>query len=418
MRNPFIKVLSIPSFSLLLASEFFSQLAMNLLNFSLLLIVFSVANSNTAVAGVALSFMLPALFFGILAGVYVDRWNKKNVLFVSNIFRAILTFPLAFLFHQLLPVYVLSFLISSATQFFIPAETPMIPLLVEKDLLFPANALFSVIMFGSILIAYAMSGPLILVFGRSTIFIILTAFFGLASIFSFLIRIKAKDRTIIDAQKVGLFKDAKNAFSIIAKTKKIYKALFLMTFLQTLILVIAVIGPGYARSILHIRIEQFSILFVIPAVLGMATGAILIGNFLHAKPKNIITKVGLVIMGITFLIFPYGSRVASRDIIITLNHSLPHFLRIDILHIMMVMAFILGFSFALVFVPSNTIIQEETTDEFRGKVYGALNTLVGAASIIPILAVGSLSDIIGVGKVLSGIGIIVLVIAFARFVGE
>ncbi len=418
MNNPFIKVLSNPSFAFLLLSEFFSQISVNLLSFSLLLVVFSVANSNTAVSGVALSFMLPSLFFGVLAGVLVDRWNKKTVLFTSNLARAVLAFFLVFAYHSLIPVYIISFLSFTATQFFIPAETPMIPLLVPKKLLFSANALFSVIMFGSILIAYAVSGPLILLVGKTNLFVILTIFFILAAIFAFLIRAKDRDKTIAQAQSLGLFRDAQNAFTLIAKTKKIYKALFLLTFLQTLILMIAVIGPGYARDILHIKVEEFSILFVIPAVLGMATGAILIGNFLHTRPKSIITKIGLIIMGITFILFPYGSKVSSREFIHTLNTYLPQTFEVNIIHIMVVLAYVLGFSFALVFVPSNTIIQEETTDEFRGKVYGALSTLAGAASIIPVLAVGTLSDIFGVAKVLTGIGIIVLVIAFARLVGE
>ena len=418
MKSPFFKVLSNRSFAFLLTAEFFSQLSMNLLNFSLLLIVFSVANSNTAVSGVALSFMLPALFFGLLAGVYVDRWNKKNVLFISNVIRGVLIILLVFLYKQLAPVYILSFLISTVTQFFIPAETPMIPLLVKKELLFPANALFSVIMFGSILIAYASSGPLILFFGRENLFWILTAFFALAAFFSFIIKLERPDKTILKAEKIGLFKDAKNAFSIISKTKKIYRSLLLITFLQTLILMIAVIGPGYARDILHIKAEQFSILFVIPAVLGMAVGAALIGNFLHTKPKSVITKFGLVIMGITLILFPYGSKVASRDFIHDLNNFLPHTLDVTIIHIMVVLAFVLGFAFALVFVPSNTIIQEETTDEFRGKIYGALNTLSGAVSIIPVLAVGSLSDMFGVGKVLTSIGIFVIIVAFVRFVDK
>ncbi len=418
MRNPFIKVLSNPSFAFLLLSEFFSQLSVNLLSFSLLLVVFSVANSNTAVSGVALSFMLPSLFFGVLAGVLVDRWNKKNVLFFSNITRAILAFFLIFTYRELLPVYIISFLCFTATQFFIPAETPMIPLLVEKKLLFSANALFSIIMFGSILIAYAASGPLILLVGKTNLFALLTIFFILASVFAFLIRTKTHDKTIIEAEKLGLFRDAQNAFSLIAKTKKIYKALFLMTFLQTLILMIAVIGPGYARDILHIKVEEFSILFVIPAVLGMATGALLIGNYFHTRPKSIITKIGLIIMGITFILFPYGSAVASREFIHTLNTYLPHTFEVNIIHIMVVLAAVLGFSFAFVFVPSNTIIQEETTDEFRGKVYGALSTLAGAVSIIPVLAVGTLADVFGVAKVLTGIGITVLIIAFARLVGE
>lgn len=417
-KNPFFKVLAIPSFAFLLASEFFSQIAINLLSFTLLIVVFTVANSNTAVSGVALAFIFPSLFFGIAAGVLVDRWDKKKVLFLSNLSRALFVAFLIFLYKDLASIYILTFLIFTATQFFIPAETPMIPLLVKKTELYSANALFSIIMFGSILIAYAISGPLILLLGDKNLFILLTIFFILAALFAFLIKSVDRDKTIVEAKRLGMFRDVRSALSLITKTKKIYKALLLLTFLQTLVLMIAVIGPGYARDILKIKVEEFSILFVIPAVLGMAIGAFLIGNFLHTRPKHIVTKIGLVIMGITFILFPYGSKLTSREFVQNLNLILPPVFEVNIIHIMVVLAFILGFSFAFVFIPSNTIIQEETTDEFRGKVYGALSTLGGAMSIVPVLAVGTLADTIGVAKVLTGIGVLVLIIAFARFIGE
>ena len=140
MANPFLKVLSIPSFSYLLISEFFSQFAMNLLNFILLIVVFQLSGSNIAVAGVVLSFTLPSILFGIIAGVYVDKWNKKHVLVYTNILRALAVFPLIFVSRELALVYTLSFLVSLITQFFIPAETPIIPLLVPKKNLITATS--------------------------------------------------------------------------------------------------------------------------------------------------------------------------------------------------------------------------------------------------------------------------------------
>lgn len=106
---------------------------MNLLNFILLIVVFNLSNSNIAVAGVVLSFTVPSILFGILAGVYVDKWNKKNVLVYTNALRAVAVFPLIFVSHQLFFVYGLSFLVSLITQFFIPAETPIIPHIDRKS---------------------------------------------------------------------------------------------------------------------------------------------------------------------------------------------------------------------------------------------------------------------------------------------
>ncbi len=116
------------------------------------------------------------------------------------------------------------------------------------------------------------------------------------------------------------------------------------------------------------------------------------------------------------LMLPYGSKVTSREIVHKLNTFLPTILDINILHIMVVLAFFLGVANALIFVPSNTLIQEETTDDVRGKIYGGLNAFVGLLSLIPIIAVGWLADMYGVAKVMTGIGIVILLVGFIRLI--
>ncbi len=413
MRNPLIAALKTPPFLFLLISEFFSQFAMNLLNFILLIVVFSLSKSNIAVAGVVLSFTLPSIIFGIIAGAYVDKWNKKNVLVVTNALRAVAAFPLIFVSHEIFIVYVLSFIVSLITQFFIPAETPIIPLLVKKDLLLSANALFSMGIFGSIIIAYALSGPILLIVGKSNVFLLIAFLFALSSVFAFLIRVKSEK---IDAKKnsINLLDEIKDSFSLMRTENKIYHSLFLLTLLQTLILIIAVVGPGYATDVLHIQVEKFPILFVTPAMLGMAGGSAIIGNFLHKKSKVMLAKVGLLLTGIVVLFFPYGSVLTSRQFVQALNSHLPHYFDITIVHIMLVMAVAIGFAFSMVFVPSNTILQEETTDDQRGKIYGSLNALVGVVSIIPVLGVGFLADRLGVSHVITLIGVCLIGISLLR----
>ncbi len=398
MQNPLITVLRIPSFFSLVISEFFSQFAMNLLNFILLIVVFQISSSNLAVAGVVLSFTLPSIFFGIIAGVYVDKWNKKNVLIYTNSLRALVAFPLIFISHELFLVYLLSFLISLITQFFVPAETPIIPHLVPKKLLLPANALFSMGIFGSIIVAYALSGPLLLLLGKTNVFILITILFAISAFFAYLIRLN-HTKAHKGKQKINVALEIKEAFRVMKGNKKIYHSLFLLTLLQTLVLIIAVVGPGYAENVLHIQVEKFPVLFVTPAVIGMSIGAVIIGNFLQNKSKQNLAKIGLLVIGIAMILFP----------------NLNRFISFNSLHMMFVLAMIIGFAFALVFVPSNTLIQEETTDEQRGKVYGSLNTLTGVVSLIPVLGVGILADAIGVVTVITMIGIGVCVIAIIRF---
>jgi MFS family permease len=414
-ENLILRVLRIKPFAYLIASEFFSQFSMNLLNFSLLIVVFSVANSNSAVSGVVLAFTIPSILFGIFAGVMVDRWNKKTVLFATNIIRALLILPLAFLHTNLAVIYAVTFGVSVVTQFFVPAETPIIPLLVGKPLLLSANALFGMGIYLSIFLAYALSGPFISIFGQSNLFIFLSILFLIAGLFAFLIKgSKSKIEPKKTAVVLGFKQEISEVLKLISQTKALSHALFSLTLAQILILVLAVIGPGYAEHVLRIRVESFPTIFMIPAVVGIALGALIIGSFLHKKSKSALTKFGMLLMGISILLLPYGSRVESRMLVHFINLYLPHILRITMLHITVFLAFMLGFATSFVFVPSNAVLQEETSDEWRGKVYGVLGTLVGMMSIVPVVVVGGLADLIGVKLVITGTGIIVIVIALIR----
>lgn len=398
MRNPLIAALRIPSFFFLIVSEFFSQFAMNLLNFILLIVVFQLSSSNLAVAGVVLAFTLPSIFFGIIAGVFVDKWNKKNVLIYTNILRALAVIPLIYVNQNLALVYLLTFLVSLITQFFIPAETPIIPHLVPRKLLVSANAIFSMGLYGSLIVAYGLSGPLLLIFGEINVFIIITILFAISALFAFIIKLNYKEQP--RKQKINVWYEIKDAINVIRSNKHVLHSLFLLVLLQTLILVIAVIGPSYATEVLDIQIEKFPLLFVAPSVIGLALGAILIGNYWHNKSKATLTKLGLLGIGIVLILIV----------------NLAKFTNLDPVAVLIPLAVVIGFAFSFVFIPSHTIIQEETSDEQRGKIYGSLNNMVGIVSLIPILGIGLLADKVGVIMVVTYIGIGIVIISMIRII--
>lgn len=312
-------------------------------------------------------------------------------------------------------IYLITFGVSVVTQFFIPAETPIIPLLVGKNLLLSANALFGMGIYASIFLAYALAGFFLSVFGEANLFIFLTILFLIAGIFAWMIRLNKSYLEPKDSTKVLSYKtEVREVFRLISKTKALSHSLFSLTLAQIIILVLAVIGPGYAEHIIGIKVESFPTVFVTPAIIGIALGALIIGSFLHKKSKSTLVKFGMFLMGISILLLPFGSRVESREIVNFINSFLPVILKINILHITVTLAFILGFAASFVVVPSNAVLQEETSDEWRGKVYGLLNSLVGVTSIIPVVVVGGLADLIGVRMVIIGTGAVVLILALIR----
>ncbi len=421
MKNKLFFAFKSRPFLILWLSEIFTQIPVNLLNFLLVLMVFSLTKSNTAVAGIVLSFTLPAVFFGILAGVYIDRWNKRTVLLVSNIIRAILLVLLAIFHKEIIVVYTVSILITIVTQFFIPAETPIIPLLLTKEeQLLSANALFGIGIFGSILVAYLFSGPLLLYLGIVPTLMLLAGMLIVAAFLITLIRIpKSEIKKGFSLRRLGIplsavMNEVHEVMKLIRSSREIASSLFLLALSQIIILIIAAIAPGYANEILQISVEQFPLLVITPATVGIIVGAFVIANLFHSKRKEKAVIAGIILSGIVMIIMPYGNALAAKDFVKTINASVPRIMYISHIDIIITLAFILGVANAFVFVPSNTILQEKTNDEMRGKVYGVLNTLVGIFSFIPIIAVGSFSDLVGVGRVLVGIGCSLVLIGIIK----
>src|SRR5438034_788831 len=99
MNGRVLQVLTIKPFLNLWLAEIFSQIAMNMVNFILIILAFELTKSNTAVSGVVISYTIPAIIFGVIAGFFVDRWEKINVLFLTNIIRVFLLLLLA-AFHS------------------------------------------------------------------------------------------------------------------------------------------------------------------------------------------------------------------------------------------------------------------------------------------------------------------------------
>jgi MFS family permease len=417
MNDHIFRALREKPFLLLWLGQILTQISVNLFNFLLLLIVFSLTRSNTAVSGVVLAYTIPAIIFGVFAGVYVDRWHKKKVLYASNLIRAGLLVLLAFSHESLFMIYAIAFLMSIATQFFIPAETPMIPLTVSKRHLYSANALFGMGLYGSILVAYILSGPLLLHTGPSNTILFVSLLLLLGAIFIFFIPLSQRDHhSLKRAQGIvhaSMKDEILHAFSFMTQNKIVRNSILLLSLSQILILVVSVLAPGYASQVLGIQIEDFPLLFVVPAALGVVVGGVLLVNFFPNISKTKIATAGLILTGLVLLVLPNGHAIIGSQLAQHLR-IVPHILTLNISYFVMGLAFILGFANALIFVPSNTTLQEHTSDNMRGKIYGTMNTIIGVFSLLPVLIAGSLSDIVGVGKVIAGIGIAVLMLGIFK----
>lgn len=416
LGNKIFQVLAIKPFLLMMFSEFFSQVAFNMQHFVLIFIIYGFTHSNTAVSGMILSFMIPAVLFSVISGVLVDRWSKKKVLIITHLIRAALLLPFLIPNLHLGLIYTFTFLIAVVTQFFLPAEASIIPQLVPKKLIVPANAVFSFSIFGIMLIGYILSGPVLLLLGRFYTIVLLISFFLISALVVAGIKITEKkdgvkiDESSIPKPSYSFVKEAGEIFLFIKKTRKVIHSLFIITIAQSVIFMFAVLAPGYFATILQAPLESLSMIFIAPAGLGLGIGAFLLGSINSKTEHKRISSIGFVITGIILTLMPFAGKVTSYGFVQNLNSFLPHIVHVNILHIIVLMAFVFGFAMSLIFIPSNATIQIETNEEMRGRMYGLLSSLIGAVSFLPVILAGGLADLLGVGLVIISVGMIMLII--------
>ncbi|PIR78785.1 MAG: hypothetical protein COX79_05070 [Candidatus Levybacteria bacterium CG_4_10_14_0_2_um_filter_36_16] len=423
-RNNIVRLLTSTGYLYFALSVIFSQIAFNMLNIVLIFLVFYITSSNFAVSMLVLTILAPQIFLSFFGGVVADTKNKKNILVFGNFARSIALLILFVRPYSLPVIYFVTLVVSVITQFYVPAEAPLIPHLTKKKYLVAANSIFGIGLFGSILIGYVLAGPVINGLGRAGAFLFLSGVFLLAAFFALLIPYvpRLKKRDIVDAlgfsNVLKVKKSIRDEFSESAKLLRsksgVGSAFFLLIFSQVIVLILATLVPGYAKTILQVPAEDLSILLFAPAALGMIIAALFFGSIFQKSDKQKIMTIGVFISGIVLLLFPLTSRIISRDFVQFLNPFLPGFLKINVYHFVLLIAFFAGIANALIFVPSQAIIQEKVPENFRSKIYGLLFALIGAFSLFPIIIAGGVADIFGVGTVLVCMGIVIILIGIIR----
>jgi MFS family permease len=406
-----------PHFNRLWAAQILSQIAQNLLNFALIIRVYQLAQhtrlANIAVALLILSFGVPSIFFAAAAGVYVDHWNKKIVLVTANFLRAGLVLGYLLFEHNLVLVYLLSFLISSTTQFFTPAEAAAIPALVTKKQLLRANSLFVFTLYASFIVGYSASAPVIAAFGSSGPYIVTAVMFGLAGVcVTLLPSLHLREAPATPFKRVVRYTahEIVRNWRLIRNNHNLSFPIAQLTITQASLGVILALAPAMSVAVLQTPIQDASQYLIIPAGIGMVLGVISVGHLAKHYSKIRVISIGLIIASFALVLLGASSRL----------HDLlsGHTALIGTIIGLCVAALVLslGFMNALVSAASQTILQENTTEATRGKVFGALGMMVNIAATLPILFAGVLADLTTVNTVITGLGLALLIFAIIQYV--
>jgi predicted MFS family arabinose efflux permease len=393
VNNGFAALLKNRNFMLLWIGQLISQLAdkvLLILMIDLLEKKYLPANlsEGTGRFYLYMAFTLPAIFFGSAGGVIVDRMPKRLIMIGSDLIRGLLTLCIPFLPRQLGILLALNFGISTVTQFFAPAEQATIPLMVKRENLMAANALFSSTMMGALIVGYAVGKPILhwaeylkFEFGKE---ILVGGFYLLSAAIMLPIHFK-EDRQTSVANPLTEFLQG---WRYLKQNGLIWNAMLQIVALYCVFAALLELSIRLAAK-LNLEQTDFSF-FVAAAGVGMVLGAGIIGHFgqkLHRKP--------LPLIGFIFMAVALGMFIFIQNLALVLGLSV-----------------FLGLGAALINVPMQTLIQQNTPPAMHGKVFGFQNHAINIALSAPLLITTKLVNAFGLPVVLSGMSLTVLVIGF------
>lgn len=419
----FIQVTRNRGFLNLWINQILVQLSYNSLNFALIIWVFGLTDSSTAVSALLFAVYLPAVIFGLFSGILIDLTDRKKIIMAINILLAIFFVSLIFLKESYAAILVIAFFINTLGQFYAPAEASAIPLIVKPKELLWANSLFTTTLFSSFLIGFGLSGPLINHFGIDFVFgmgaALLTLAFLLALRFPSIINRASKEgRQLVGALKVLnyqlikriIFLEIKNTLEIIRGKFPVLFSIMILAGVQVVIGVLAVLIPSFLERDIQIKATDASYVLVIPLGLGMVLGGYLIGKIGLKIPKRTIVSLGVMVAGLLFFlvgIAPFVSPVIKH---FPKPRPLPFFYQPPLSSILAVGSFLLGAAMVSIIIPSQTVLQENTPEQLRGKVFSVLAVVMQGLSLLPVFFAGILADLFGTLPLLLILGVATILI--------
>lgn len=414
--SAFFDVLGNSGFRSLWLAQVFSQLAVSMTMFVLALRVYQLTGSSTAVSGLFLTFGVPAFIFAMAAGAIVDHFDKRTILIISDIARAILAVGFLFASGRIAVVYGLALLYSIITQFYTPSLAPTIPRLVKDAQLVTANSIFSFTFYASLAVGSILAGPVLRWFGPYGVFIVILLLFVLAAVNNSRVPreigkrplLSALERLSVERVVLRVVSSVSEGVSYVFSSPKLFDGLILLTGTQVTLGLLATLGPAFADRMLEIDIHDASVLIVGPVVVGIILGAIWVGHAGQKLGEKRLIETGIMAAGILLVLIAatvYFKRFGGLSWLFTQNIIVP---------LEFFLFFLLGIANSLLDVPANSVLQKEAQGDMRGRVYGILTAVVGGIGILPVVASGVLADLVGVGKVIFILGVTIVAYGIYR----
>jgi MFS family permease len=362
-------------FSLLWLAQLISTAGSALTDLAAAIYVFRETGSALAVGLTLMVTAVPSLVVGLLAGVFVDRHDRKRIMIVTCLVQALTVALIAAVlgFHAIaLPgLFLLLLTNAGVKQFFDPAHDSLIPEMANDDELAAANSFLSIAAFGSTAIGFAGAG-LLAAFDLRIAFLLDAASFVVCAL---LIRAMGRYPMPVPEEEASVE-------VIVANLKSGLAALFGTQVLRSLFVVGGIMFfsfglwnvlllPMSLRE-LHATEFQYGLQEGLTSV-GFVLGSFFMARFSSKLPESIWVAVGLTAMGLCGLAYASATSIPLAILLVMVS----------------------GFFNSPSSVARSVLLQRNTPRDMRGRVFSAYYVMRDVIFLFGMAGAG-LADVINV----------------------
>lgn len=392
-------------FRLLWAAQTASQLADKFLMFTLLVVMYQLTGRNSLQSVLMIAYTAPSIVLSAPAGVFADRHDKRSLMLFTNLSRGllILLIPVAqfipSLAHQAWPLLLVTVAFSSVGQLFAPAEAASIPLMVERTQIMSATSLFMTTVIVTLLVGVPAAPLCIRLFGQMAPFYIACALLCLAAGCVAAIRTPLRAAIApLRGAKRSVTKELREGLAILGGSPSLRIGLAQLTVALMVIFTVFALGPAYMATILH-RPSDDTYLVLVPATLGMVVTALVLGQATRRVRRARVLVWSAIVSGAVLVgigLVPGGLQDVGAGW--------------ALVPAALLLSTAFGCGLGGLLVPAFTVLQEHTTQDSRGRIFGGIFAVMNTAVAAPVLVAGGLADAFGVDRVVAGVGILLAVL--------
>jgi MFS family permease len=338
-------------------------------------VVYARTGSTIATAGMTVAELAPGIVLGSVAGVFVDRWDRRRLLVTVNLVQALVVLALlAFVADVALlwAVYVVAAAQSALSAFSMPAENALLPTLVGPDELVEANAMNALNNRVGRLAGLA-AGPVIYALGGlAAVTIADAASFVVAGVLVALMRSRPVVREG-SAEPGRFFVEWRDGLRLVRRERSIgvlFVVFGLMTFGGTML---DPLSAPWVRDVLHAGPGVYALLKAVHAASGIV-GSVLVGSIGARWSPRLLCGV--------------GSLVACALLLVRFN--------VPVVGVAVTLSAVAGAVAVGSSVGVETMAQQRVPEDYRGRVFGTLQATIWLLSLLGALVGGVGAEWLGV----------------------